>query len=195
LSCCRTLLSSDVAGSGQSRSSIAATARFCDAHMKSGGASPSAFTPSSACRLLSQERPRIGGVDEQARDNTVAGWHSCRSSLPSRHCSCTGTYCGFGSGFCGQSSPSSWWRLVSFSLSLRPASVSSSRRALCSSSATQGWFRVGGAAGARRHKDEAFTRGVAHGCLRCPPGCRGARGDVGHPLRVVVGHHRVVGEA
>jgi hypothetical protein len=57
LSCCCTLHSSGVAASGQPRSSITVTARFCDALLKSGGASLSTFAPSLARRLLSRARP------------------------------------------------------------------------------------------------------------------------------------------
>jgi hypothetical protein len=64
----RTRRSLEVAGSGQPRSSMAATARFWDARRKSGGASASVlalastFTPSLARRLLSRAGPRAGGV-------------------------------------------------------------------------------------------------------------------------------------
>jgi hypothetical protein len=53
--CWRTHRSSEVAGSGQPRSSMAATARFWDARWKGGGASTSglAFAPPLACQLLS----------------------------------------------------------------------------------------------------------------------------------------------
>jgi hypothetical protein len=56
-------------------------------------------------------------------------------------------------------------------------------------------LRVGGAARGWRHADEALTREVARGCLRCPPSCCGARGCEGRSQRVHVGRHRVVWEA
>jgi hypothetical protein len=56
LSCYRTLLSSEVAASRQLHNSIAATAKLSDAHIKSGGASPST-SPSLAHQLSSRACP------------------------------------------------------------------------------------------------------------------------------------------
>jgi hypothetical protein len=67
--CWRIRHSSEVAGSGQPRSSLAAAARFWDAHRKRGGASASAFTPPLARRLLSGSGTCAGGVGARPR-----GW-------------------------------------------------------------------------------------------------------------------------
>jgi hypothetical protein len=126
LSCWRTCLSSEVAASGQPHNSMAAAARFCDARLKSGGASPptlvSTFAPSLARRSLSCVRSRAGGVGARARGCLSMGRRSCRSLFPSRRCSCTGTCCGASNGAgCwlrgSWSSSSSRWRLASSSSS------------------------------------------------------------------------------
>jgi hypothetical protein len=124
LSSWNTRLSLEVATSGQPRSSIAATARFCDAHLKSGGVSSlvlpfaSTFAPSLVCRLSSCVRPRANGVRARTLGCSKAGRRSCRSSFPSQRCSCTGTCCDAGCGVGRRlqgpwSSPSSRWRLAS----------------------------------------------------------------------------------
>jgi hypothetical protein len=61
-SCLRTRRSSEVAASTQSRNSMAAAAKFCDACRKSGDASVLAFVPSLVHRLLSCATPRGGGI-------------------------------------------------------------------------------------------------------------------------------------
>jgi hypothetical protein len=69
ISCWHTRHSSEVAGSGQPRSSMAAAVRFWDARRKSGGASASAlasaFAPSLARWLLSRAGPHAGDVGAQ----------------------------------------------------------------------------------------------------------------------------------
>jgi hypothetical protein len=73
-SCWRTRRSSEVATSGHPRSSMAVVARFCDARLKSGGASvlASALAPSLARRSLSRVGPRAGGVGAPPRDYSAA---------------------------------------------------------------------------------------------------------------------------
>jgi hypothetical protein len=110
-SCWRTRRSSEVAASGQSRSSMAG---FCDARQKSGGASASAlvlastFAPPLARRLLSRAGPRAGGVGALSCGWSVAGRCSCWSSFPSQGPSCTGMSCAGRQSRGSASMPSSW---------------------------------------------------------------------------------------
>jgi hypothetical protein len=96
-SCWRTRRSSEVAASGQPRSSMAAAARFCDACLKSGGASGSAlasmFAPSLARRLLSHAGLHVGGIGARPCGRSAVGRRSCRSSFPSQGSSYTGMSC------------------------------------------------------------------------------------------------------
>jgi hypothetical protein len=96
-SCWRTRRSSEIAGSGQPRSSMAAVARFWDARQESGGASASAlastFAPSLAHRLLSCAGPRAGGVvhgsaPDRQPDGARVGRHSPRGAPPHRNILC-----------------------------------------------------------------------------------------------------------
>jgi hypothetical protein len=67
-------------------------ARFCDARLKSGGASASALAlastlaPSLVHRSLSRVRPRAGGVDAWALGCSAVGQHSRHSQIPSGGC-------------------------------------------------------------------------------------------------------------
>jgi hypothetical protein len=159
--CSRTRRSSEVAGSGQPRRSMATAARFWDARQKSGGASTSAFAPSLVRRFLSGSVARAGGVGARPRGWSAAGWHSRRLPFSSRGSPCTRTSCtGRRSPFpswawpctstpCAgchsrgsASMPSSRCRRVSSSSSRRLASASSSSRARRWSSAPR-WCRAG----------------------------------------------------
>jgi hypothetical protein len=91
LSCWHTCLSLEVAASRQPRSKMAAAAKFCDARLKSSGASPlalaSTFTPLLARRSLSWVRPQAGGVGRglgtaRQQDDTPATHRSPHGVAP-----------------------------------------------------------------------------------------------------------------
>jgi hypothetical protein len=96
-SCWRTRRSSEVAASRQPRGNMAAAARFCDAHRKSGRASLSAFVstfvPSLARQLLPRAGPRACDVGAWSCGWSAAGRRSCWLPFPSRGSSCTGMSC------------------------------------------------------------------------------------------------------
>jgi hypothetical protein len=113
-SCWRTHRSSEVAASGQPRSNMATTARFCDSRQKSGGASASAlalastFTPFLERRLLSRADSRASGVGGRPCGWSAARRRSHRSPFPSWGSSCTGmSFAGYRSQ--GSASMTSSW--------------------------------------------------------------------------------------
>jgi hypothetical protein len=89
---------------------MAASARFCDARLKSGRASASAsvLAPSLACRLLSHVGPRAGGVGARPCGCSTAGRRSRRSPFPSQGYSCIGISCAGCRSRGSGSIPSSW---------------------------------------------------------------------------------------
>jgi hypothetical protein len=111
-SCWRTRRSSEVAASGQPRSSMAAAVRFCDARRKTGRASASAlasmFTPSLARRLLLRANPLAGGIGARPCSWSAARRRSRRLLFPSRSSSYIGMFCAGCRSRGSASMPSSW---------------------------------------------------------------------------------------
>jgi hypothetical protein len=64
--CWHTRRSSEVVASGQSRSNMDAVVRFCNARLKSGGASASVLALASKLVPSSRVRPQAGGVGVRA---------------------------------------------------------------------------------------------------------------------------------